>query len=298
MKNPNVRRSSAAKEIFGTVLAAGLIFGPTIASAYVDEGLIEGEPGEGEWFVAPSGDSERDADTLQYVVDSANAGDAIKLRSGTFDFSAVSNGDPDDEKAVTVAKKLQIIGQATTNAFGVVEEYHTIIKGSRNPFIVASQDATLEGIYVEVPGADDYAYPPEIKADGVMLNMSIRLPLSDGKVAIPGLVISGGKRLMMFRAVGPSLDVFDVENVMGNPSLELYRGGELVTSSCDWCDCADNGAAAKKGCELVGAFPLPEGSLDAVIVAMLNPGAYTLMVQDEDGLSGEVLIEMYSIPLD
>jgi hypothetical protein len=44
----------------------------------------------------------------------------------------------------------------------------------------------------------------------------------------------------------------------------------------------------------VGAFPLPAGSKDAVLLATLAPGAYTLQVRGKTG-GGEVIIEVYEI---
>ena len=47
----------------------------------------------------------------------------------------------------------------------------------------------------------------------------------------------------------------------------------------------------------VGAFPLPDGSLDVAGVYLLRPGAYTAQVSALPGAAGTVLLEIYEVPL-
>jgi hypothetical protein len=44
----------------------------------------------------------------------------------------------------------------------------------------------------------------------------------------------------------------------------------------------------------VGAFPLPAASKDAVFLATLPPGAYTIQVRGKTG-GGELIVEVYEI---
>lgn len=288
-------RSSPGGGIVAAILAAGLIFGPTIASAYVDEDLFVNN-GDGVWTITPSGDRERDADTLRHVIDLAAEGDIINLVAGTFDFSPGLFGDPDDERSITLDKGVKIIGEFSKDPQGRIKKFHSVFKGSRRPFVIRSRDVRLEGILVELADGGEHCYAPPMRPVGVMLNMSVRLALHHGEVAIPGLVLSGGRQLVMFRAVGPALGVFGVENAVSDPIIELYKDGEMIARNCDWCACKDQGTAARMICSRVGAFPLPEGSSDAVIVKTLDPGAYTVMIKDEDGFSGAILFEMYTVP--
>jgi hypothetical protein len=43
----------------------------------------------------------------------------------------------------------------------------------------------------------------------------------------------------------------------------------------------------------VGAFPLPSGSKDSVLLVTLQPGAYTIVVTSASGASGVALVEVY-----
>ena len=45
----------------------------------------------------------------------------------------------------------------------------------------------------------------------------------------------------------------------------------------------------------VGAFELPAGSKDSVIVTRLQPGAYTLVAEGKGTAQGQALIEIYLI---
>lgn len=299
MKNSYVKRIRLAGGIFGTVLAAGLIFGPAIASAYVDENLVTRSIGDGIWYVTPAGDSERDADTLQFVIDLADEGDTIHLGAGAFDFGPNHNEGLILAKTVTVEHDmLTIVGETTLDPFGAVDEYRTQIKGSFKPLEAHSPVVTIKGIWIEPPLGPGYPYPKKARMEGVMMNMSVRVSLASGEVTIPGLVITEGQQVMMFRAVGQALADYGVENPTPDPKIELYKGNVLIAESCDWCSCEDKGAKAGFACELTGAFDLPEGSTDAVLVWVLERGAYTVQVSDESGGSGEVLVEMYTVPIE
>ena len=46
----------------------------------------------------------------------------------------------------------------------------------------------------------------------------------------------------------------------------------------------------------VGAFALPAGSRDAVILTSLPPGAYTVVVSGVGATSGTALVELYVVP--
>jgi hypothetical protein len=47
--------------------------------------------------------------------------------------------------------------------------------------------------------------------------------------------------------------------------------------------------------EAAGAFRLPSGSRDAVMIMRLDPGAYTVALTSLTGKSGEGLIEVYVV---
>jgi hypothetical protein len=139
----------------------------------------------------------------------------------------------------------------------------------------------------EVPGA-----PVVVNSGSTtkLSNLSTRLTLVPGTIAFPGFYLSGNQsQTVMIRAVGPGLVPLGLQNIVADPVLELYSGANKIGENDDWA-----GTQAVQLASQVGAFPLPAGSKDAVIIATLPPGAYTLQVMGKTG-GGEIIIEVYEI---
>lgn len=123
-----------------------------------------------------------------------------------------------------------------------------------------------------------------------LVNIATRTTLAPGATAFPGFVLRGTQtQTVMIRAVGPGLAPLGVTNVVADPVLELYSGSEKIAENDNW-----SGAQAVELAAQVGAFALPAGSADAVILATLPPGAYTLQVRGKTG-GGEVIVEVYEV---
>ena len=131
----------------------------------------------------------------------------------------------------------------------------------------------------------------ELGTTGTARLVNIATRAAVGGVAgspIPGFVLNGtAERLMVVRAVGPTLSGFGVGGVLADPRFSLVRGGVIVASSDNWL-AADTAAMAT-----AGAFALTAGSKDAAIAVPLAPGAYTAPVTAADGGSGVALLEVY-----
>ncbi|MBI5691873.1 MAG: hypothetical protein HZC55_17470 [Verrucomicrobia bacterium] len=123
-----------------------------------------------------------------------------------------------------------------------------------------------------------------------LVNISTRLTLAAGGTAYPGFYINGNQsQTVMIRAVGPGLGALGVSGFLADPVLELYSGANKIAENDDW-----TGAQAVQLAAQVGAFALTAGSRDAVLLATLSPGAYTLQVRGKTG-GGEVIVEVYEI---
>lgn len=130
-----------------------------------------------------------------------------------------------------------------------------------------------------------------------LVNLSARGQVGTGAggedALIGGFVISGNaSRQVMVRAVGPALDSFGVAGRIGAVKLALYSGGREVAASTGAASAAEAAAFAAK----VGAFPLPANGLNAALVSVLAPGAYTAVVSSADGTKGIALLEVYELP--
>jgi hypothetical protein len=142
-----------------------------------------------------------------------------------------------------------------------------------------------------------------------LANISTRGVTGAGaNVLIGGFVVTGNTptqtRRMLIRVVGPRLGAapFNLTGFLPNPRLEVYRGTNPVPILTN-----DNGGTQTGGTTVnaiqqattrAGAFTLPNNSADAVVLATLAPGPYTVLALAPPGTpnaSGVVLIEVYDV---
>ena len=108
--------------------------------------------------------------------------------------------------------------------------------------------------------------------------------MASGQTLIVGVVVSGGPRNVLVRAVGPALAAFGLSTAMSDPRLELYNGSTQVFANEDWpANLADTFAS-------VGAFGLPNGGRDAAFVQSID-GARSIFARGTG--PGVVLVEDY-----
>jgi hypothetical protein len=113
---------------------------------------------------------------------------------------------------------------------------------------------------------------------------------------IPGFVIGGtGTLRLLIRAVGPTLENFNVADVLADPTITLYRGSTMLAINDNWSTAA-NAAEIASTASAVGAFALLNGSRDAAILTSFTPGAYTVIVSGVGATAGTALVELYSVP--
>jgi hypothetical protein len=125
----------------------------------------------------------------------------------------------------------------------------------------------------------------------VLSNVSARSRVSPGAgLLIAGFTIAGTEpQAVLIRAIGPTLSLFQVSDVLADPMLELYSGGNLIASNDDW---GGRGTLAAVF-PTTGAFPLAANSKDAVLLVTLSPGSYTAQVSGVGGTAGVALVEIY-----
>lgn len=134
-------------------------------------------------------------------------------------------------------------------------------------------------------------------SNGTLLNISTSARVGTGdEVLIPGLVLrGGGTRRLLVRAVGPTLAEYDVQDVLANPHMTLIKDGQVLATNDDWATGTD-AEEIKAVAATVGAFPLPESSRDAVLLATLPEGAYSVVLRGVGDTSGIALLEVYLVP--
>jgi hypothetical protein len=133
-----------------------------------------------------------------------------------------------------------------------------------------------------------------------LMNMSTRARVSAGRPpVIAGFVVDAGpgdalsSKLLLIRAVGPSLETFGVRDALPDPTLELFRAdGSRIEVSPTLRDPARLAGAAVR----TGASPLRPGTADTGLLISLRGGVYTAHVSSASDQSGEVLVEIYEVP--
>ena len=123
------------------------------------------------------------------------------------------------------------------------------------------------------------------------LNLSTRANVSSGDgVLIGGFVITGTEsKIVVLRALGPSLSDFGVSNVLSDPVLSLYNSsGALIATNDNWQSDPHNPDIQKNGLA-------PGNLLESATFQILPPGAYTVIVRGKNLATGIGLVELYDL---
>ncbi len=92
----------------------------------------------------------------------------------------------------------------------------------------------------------------------------------------------------MIRAIGPSLSASGVTGALADPTIDFYRGSQLILSNDNWK--SDN----QSGIQATG-IP-PKNDKEAAILVTLDPGAYTAVIRGKNNTTGVALVEVYQMP--
>ncbi len=95
---------------------------------------------------------------------------------------------------------------------------------------------------------------------------------------------------IIIRGLGPSLSGMGVSNALPDPALELRdSNGSLLYSNNDWQDVPAQAVA------ITAAGLAPTNTKEAAISRTLSPGAYTVLLRDQNGATGNGLVEIYQV---
>jgi hypothetical protein len=157
-------------------------------------------------------------------------------------------------------------------------------------------------VLLEVYDLDDPA-----TATSRLSNVSVLGAVGTGDdVLILGVVVGGAnsvsgqsnKRTLLVRGAGPTLGAapFNVPGVLADPQVEIFdSNNRSVLDNNDWSN-APFVTELALASNYVSAFAFGQGSKDAATLALLDPGAYTVVVKGADGGSGQSLVEVYEVP--
>ncbi len=220
---------------------------------------------------------------------------------------------PPSRVTVPVGESLRITGpDSAGKPYQWLKNGAPIAGATSNPFVIpfiTSADAGSYSVFSVDPLALQLTAPSQSLILGVgpadrLQNLSTRVAIGGGadQGIISGFVVgsSGGDKKLILRAIGPSLSLFGVSGALRAPILRIfdangrpYENGfaypAVVGGPTYESDLAESLART-------GAFPIPAGTRDAVLMMPFAPGSYTAQVTSGDGTAGTVLLEIYEVP--
>ena len=143
--------------------------------------------------------------------------------------------------------------------------------------------------------ASGLEFTPQAK----VLNVSTRLLVQTGdNVLIGGFIVTGrdAKRILV-RGIGPSLGGAGITGALADPRLELHNSsGALVATNDNWRVTQPGGAIpGDQQAEIQASDLAPTNDQESAIIATLEPGNYTAVVQGVNGSTGIGVVEVYDL---
>jgi hypothetical protein len=127
-------------------------------------------------------------------------------------------------------------------------------------------------------------------------NLSALATVTADSPVVAGFTVAGDTvKVVVIRAVGPTLAAFGVTDAIPDPQLSLIAHssyalmpqGGLKVANDNW------DASVRNAFSAVGAFQLPLNSKDAVVWTWVDTGTYSVVVSGVNGATGRVLLEIY-----
>ena len=167
----------------------------------------------------------------------------------------------------------------------------TLNPGSYTAILAGKNEGTGVGV-VEV-------YDLGAAANSELANISSRGFVGlNNDVMIGGLIVGGGdadgKATVLVRAIGPSLATSGVQNPLPDPFLELHdANGATIATNDNWK--LNDQSQQSQEFQIRSTTIQPAKELESALVATLSPGNYTAVVQERNGGTGVVLVEVYNL---
>lgn len=131
-----------------------------------------------------------------------------------------------------------------------------------------------------------------------LVNISTRgkVEMGDNGAMIAGFIVSapqnqpGTTQRVAIRGLGPSLKNFGINDALLDPTLDIYRGSELILSNDNW---TTNSQATQQILQSNGLAP--SNNKEAAVVIDLDPGSYSAVVRGKSNTTGVGLVEVYNL---
>ena len=180
--------------------------------------------------------------------------------------------DPDDHSFNATFTVTFVTGETVT---GNLTISHGLLVG----------DFTLNGVVFRFRA-------PQESSENRMANISTRGFVNTGQgQLIGGFIIRGGPKMVLVRALGPSLAQFGVNPVLADPQLKIFQNTTLLRQNDNW-------QSATNASDVSATNLAPTNSKEAAILIRLEPGNYTTVVDGADNGTGIALVEVFEIDRD
>src|SRR5256885_5718480 len=128
---------------------------------------------------------------------------------------------------------------------------------------------------------------PQESSENRLANISTRGFVNTGQgQLIGGFIIRGGPKMVLIRALGPSLAQFGVNPVLADPQLRVFQNSTLLRQNDNW-------QSAANASEVTATKLAPTNAKEAAILLRLEPGNYTTVVDGADNGTGIALVEVF-----
>ena len=131
-----------------------------------------------------------------------------------------------------------------------------------------------------------------------LVNISTRAKVEPGDngALIAGFIVTAPEgepataQTVAIRAIGPSLKSFGINNALADPTLDLYRGSQLILSNDNWQNNSITDQQALKANGLA-----PANDKESAIITTLDPGSYSAVIRGKGNTTGVGLVEVYNL---
>ena len=133
---------------------------------------------------------------------------------------------------------------------------------------------------------------PQESSENRLANIATRGFVNTGQgQLIGGFIIRGGPKVVLVRALGPSLIAAGVNPALADPQIRLFQNNTLLRQNDNWQSAANVN-------EITATTIPPTDPKEAAILIRLEPGNYTTVVDGADNGTGIALVEVYEFDRD
>ena len=207
----------------------------------------------------------------------------------------------------STALYVTVISSDTTQTYQWYLNGEAIAGATSSSFTIPSATSANEGLYTVIitNNSGSVTSKPALLTvlnPGRLTNLSVLSLDGPGSQLLTIGFVSGGlnttgSQNLLIRASGPTIGAspFNVPNVLTDPTLTVFNSSTVAVSTNDnWGTPASNANAVIAANAATGAFALTATtSLDAAVVTSLKAGSYTVQVAGKNGVSGNVIAEVY-----